>query len=390
MKRILFLVSVLFLASASLQAAVTVGNLRCEYAQNPLGIDVIEPRLSWVIESSDRGTMQSAYQVLVASSAEKLATGTGDLSDSGKVASDQSIQVAYAGKPLASRQRAHWLVRVWDNKGAQAASEPAWWEMGLLKPAQEWQAKWIGYTTADAAQASPLEGARWIWFADINPIQNAPKGDRFFRRTVEIPAGQTIKSATLAVTVDDQFTAYIDGAEIGQSSGQTDAWKEVKTFDLKPRLKPGKNVLSIKAFNDAHSAGAIAKLDIVFDSGTTQSVVTDKSWQAASTAAADTAWSAAKELAKFGEGPWKALAPPKPLGQVPHLRKAVTLAKPVKQARLYASAFGVYEFSINGQRVSGDIFNPSWTDYKKRVQYHTYDVAPLLRYRRQRAGHHPR
>jgi len=81
--------------------------LRCEYLSNPLGIDARQPRLSWVLESSERGQFQNAYQVLVASTPQRLAKGEGDLWDSGKVMSDQSIQVTYAGKPLRAQQWAH-------------------------------------------------------------------------------------------------------------------------------------------------------------------------------------------------------------------------------------------------------------------------------------------
>jgi len=92
-------------------AETSVKHLRCEYLTNPLGIDVPQPRLSWRIESGRRGERQKAYQVLVASTAEILAADQSDLWDSGKVESDQSIQVGYAGKPLSSRQCCYWKVR---------------------------------------------------------------------------------------------------------------------------------------------------------------------------------------------------------------------------------------------------------------------------------------
>lgn len=98
------------LSNLSVASGADVTNLRCEYRDNPLGIDAATPRLSWVIQSSKRGEMQTAYQVLAASTPELLAKDQGDLWDSGKVASDQSIQVAYGGALLASRQqigRAH-------------------------------------------------------------------------------------------------------------------------------------------------------------------------------------------------------------------------------------------------------------------------------------------
>jgi len=137
---------------------VEVRHLRCDYLVDPLGIDAVQPRLSWEIqvgeqESAVRGLKQTAYQILVASSDALLAADKGDLWDSGKVASDQQNQVAYAGKPLESKMRCHWKVRVWTSKGASGFwhfgnascsgwSKPALWTMGLLKP-EDWQAKWI-------------------------------------------------------------------------------------------------------------------------------------------------------------------------------------------------------------------------------------------------------
>jgi alpha-L-rhamnosidase len=123
-------------------------NLRCESRENPLGIDVAKPRLSWVIKSEGRGIRQTACQVLVATSEKLLKEGRADLWDSGKVESDRSIQVEYKGKPLQSRMQCFWKVRIWFTAQGSAVqgsdwSEPAKWSMGMLKP-EDWQAKWIG------------------------------------------------------------------------------------------------------------------------------------------------------------------------------------------------------------------------------------------------------
>ncbi len=118
-------------------------DLRCEYLVNPLGIDVVKPRLSWICKSSQRGQKQTAYRVLVASFQHKLDKDMGDLWDSGKVLSGQSIHVEYAGKPLSARQVCYWKVRTWDKDGKASAWSPsAFWSMGLLE-ASDWQAKWI-------------------------------------------------------------------------------------------------------------------------------------------------------------------------------------------------------------------------------------------------------
>lgn len=135
----------LMLAAASASAgAAEIQELRCEYRSNPLEVDVRSPRLGWTVTSDRRGEMQTAYQVLVASSPEPLARDQGDLWDSGKIESDQSIHVRYAGRPLASRQRCCWKVRIWDKEGKPSPwSQPATWSMGLLA-AEDWNARWIG------------------------------------------------------------------------------------------------------------------------------------------------------------------------------------------------------------------------------------------------------
>ncbi len=104
-------------------AGPRAGQLRCEYSENPLGIDASQPRLSWILEPGGRGQKQTAYQILVASSADELKNDRGDLWDSGKVASDQTTFVVYGGKPLQSRQACFWKVRSWDKDGKASAVE---------------------------------------------------------------------------------------------------------------------------------------------------------------------------------------------------------------------------------------------------------------------------
>ncbi|HCO96588.1 MAG TPA: hypothetical protein DIU00_22055 [Phycisphaerales bacterium] len=118
-----------------------VSQLRCEYLDNPLGIDEREPRLSWIVTSEARGQRQTAYQIRVASDIDKLLSGKADLWDSGKVASDETVNVVYQGKPLVSRQRCFWQVRVWDkNSNVSKWSSSARWSMGLLNK-EDWQSE---------------------------------------------------------------------------------------------------------------------------------------------------------------------------------------------------------------------------------------------------------
>src|ERR1039457_6574581 len=151
----ILLLGVVLLAGVC-SAAVTAGNLRCEYLADPLGIDAGSPRLSWILSSNHRGETQTAYQILVASSEKLLKTDAGDLWDSGKVVTDESAQVAYAGCPLVSRLRCFWKVRAWDRAGHPGAWGPvAQWQMGLLRP-EDWQAKWIAPKAPAAIPTAPL------------------------------------------------------------------------------------------------------------------------------------------------------------------------------------------------------------------------------------------
>ncbi len=129
-------------------SSLRVGDLRCEYLVDPLGIDARAPRLSWelvAVRPDARSVAQSAYQVVVATSEGLLRDTKGDLWDSGKVVSDHSQHVPYAGKTLMSHATCWWKVRVWDQDGKESTwSAPARWTMGLLDP-RDWSARWIGW-----------------------------------------------------------------------------------------------------------------------------------------------------------------------------------------------------------------------------------------------------
>ena len=195
--------------------AIRVADLRCEYLHDPLGIDAERPRLSWIVESSDRGQRQTEYQVLVASTSAILEEGRGDLWDSGKVASDETAQVAYDGKPLASRQECYWKILAWDRDGKPSGwSKPAHWQMGLLKP-EDWSAKWIEAGLPRGTETGSLRGAKWIWYPEqgVDLTKSAPVGDRYFRCRVIVPGDKRPSRASILITVDDEYTLYINGHE---------------------------------------------------------------------------------------------------------------------------------------------------------------------------------
>jgi len=150
----LYSLVVLIIFSCDSEMGITIHDLRCEYSTNPLGIETSEPRLSWQLESNQRGQRQTAYQLLVASSREKLEKNIGDLWDSGKVTNDQSQNILYNGKPLKTLQQCFWKVKVWHAQSGETGqpsswSEPNTWTMGMLA-ASDWKADWIGATEKSA------------------------------------------------------------------------------------------------------------------------------------------------------------------------------------------------------------------------------------------------
>ena len=256
-------------------AGLTVGGLQCEYLENPLGIDPAQPRLGWVVESSQRAQAETAYQVLVASSEALLKANTGDLWDSGRVASDQTVQVVYAGKALPSCQRCYWKVRAWDKEGkASSYSKPACWEMGLLSP-QDWQGQWIGRTTDTNSLPAPL-----------------------LRRAFTIEG--KIKQARAYICGLGYYELHLNGKKVGDhllDPGYTryDRRALYVTYDVTEALRRGKNAVGVilgngwynvqtKAVWDFHKAPwraapkLLMELRVEYTDGRVETIGTDSRW----------------------------------------------------------------------------------------------------------------
>ncbi|MBI4583562.1 MAG: alpha-L-rhamnosidase N-terminal domain-containing protein, partial [Planctomycetes bacterium] len=392
--RILALGCLVFLPAASPLNArgLTPASLRAEYRVNPLGLEVRNPRLSWTVESDERGEKQTAYRVLAAGSPEALQGDRGDLWDSGKVGSDETARIVYAGKPLRSGTRCWWKVMVWSVDGKPSNwSEPALWSMGLLDPS-DWKARWIGHDrplelAKHAAGSEAITKAQWIWFPEGNPAASAPIGARYFRRAVEIPRERPFRKATLDVAADNEATIFINGAKVGQAN----SFSSARSFEVTGHLRGGSNLIAAVVKNAGDSpnpAGLLAALQVELEAGEPLIVATDSSWLSTdqerkgweSPAQEATGWVAAKAVGSNGIPPWgrvavQALRLPPPR----YLRRGFKLTKPIRRATLYASALGLYEIRLNGQRAGNDYFTPGWTDYDQRVYYQTYDVTPLVK-----------
>lgn len=287
LKSILFLIISIaiipFLSSGKVAAEnLQLKNLRTEMISNPEGIDDKSPRLSWEISGAERGIEQVAYQVLVASSPEMLADNNGDLWDSGKILSNQSVQVKYNGEPLKSRTRCFWKVKVWSAKGESVWSEPAYWSMGLLNY-NDWDGRWIGFDRA-------FEWDREDKFSRLSA--------RYFRK--EFITRKDIRQAKVYTIGLGLYELYINGQKIGDqvlAPTPTDYNKNVKynVFDVTKTLKNGTNaigtVLGNGRFYNMRQAEKpykiktfgypkmLFQLEIEYTDGSKSIVKTDNTWK---------------------------------------------------------------------------------------------------------------
>jgi alpha-L-rhamnosidase len=252
-------------------------DLRCEYKHNPVGIDIMQPRLFWKLASVDRGAMQGAYQVQVASATDDLLDGKNLIWDSGKQASDKSIHVAYAGLALRSSQRCCWRVRVWDAFGLDCGwSEISFWEMGLIKPG-DWQAQMISPLLKEDKKRS-------------GPCPMLRKGF-----TLEKP----VKIARLYITAFGLYEARINGRRVGDELF-TPGWTpyhsclQYQAYDVTDHLRQGANAIGVTLADGWYrgyvsylydrnvygdSLSLMSQLEINYEDGTAERIISDGSWK---------------------------------------------------------------------------------------------------------------
>ena len=283
MKNFFYILILLAVSTQSLALNdVTIDNLRCELLVNPKGIDVTKPRFSWQINGQQRGLKQVAYQIIVASTAKKLLNNEGDVWNSRKVSSDQSVLVEYNGKTLTSRQECFWKVKVWTNKGENDWTQPASFTTGLLN-SSDWKAKWIGLDKA---------------FPWDSVSQFARLSARYFRK--EVSANKNIKRATVYISGLGLYELYINGKKIGDqvlAPSPTDYSKTIlyNTFDVTENLATGKNAIAAVLGNGRfftmrqnykpqkwHNFGfpkMMLQLEVEYTDGTKQIVSSDATWK---------------------------------------------------------------------------------------------------------------
>jgi alpha-L-rhamnosidase len=285
-KYFLLFFSTIMIHTACFAQQVTIQNLLCESVNSPLAIDTKLPRLSWQLQSKLKNTLQAAYQILVASTPEKLKNNMGDLWDSKKQISDNSILIAYNGSTLKSTQTCYWKVKVWANNGIETPwSNTASWEMGLLNKT-DWQAEWIGYDGIFSEAEKPDDRFTRV-------------AARYARKDFSVP--KTIKKAIAYISGVGLYELYLNGNKIGNqvlAPGPTDYAKRVfyNTFDVTAKLKNGNNAAGVILGNGRFVAirqhledttnncvnygfpKLLMQIQITFEDGSTQFVKTDSRW----------------------------------------------------------------------------------------------------------------
>ena len=257
---------------------LTPNRLKCEYRTNPIGLDVRQPRLSWQSQAAQRDAWQTAYQILADERPDALEAAACGLWDSGKVASDASVHVPYAGTPLQPGQRAYWRVRVWDeNDTVSEWSEIAFWETGLLDSAN-WQADWI---TPD-------------WDEDTGQSQPVP----LLRRT--FAAGSDIAAARIYATSLGLYELRLNGERVGDAV-LTPGWTsyetiiQYQTYDVTALVREGDNTLGAQLGDGwyrghmglgaqrnlyGEQAGLLLQLQITYADGRSEIMCSDTQWRA--------------------------------------------------------------------------------------------------------------
>jgi alpha-L-rhamnosidase len=280
------------LTSTPAVAAFKPVALRCEYRVEPLGIDEAQPRLTWRIESDVRGARQTAYQLLVATDRKKLEKDEADLWDSGKVVSDETANIAYAGKPLGSRQQCFWKVRVWDQQDKPAKWSPAAsWTIGLRR-SEDWKASYISFK-----DNSPVH-------KDPNTLALPPAHQ--YRK--EFALQKEVKRATIYATALGIYELHLNGKRVGDAlfaPGWTDYHQRAyyNTYDATRLVKRGSNAIGawvadgwysgylgfglltgvgtekIGRYIYGRTPALMAQLEIEYADGTTETIGTDSTWK---------------------------------------------------------------------------------------------------------------
>jgi alpha-L-rhamnosidase len=260
-------------------SSIKFAAVQTEMRENPEGLGMEKPRFSWKFTSGKPDVMQKAYQIEVAASEKDLRAGSGLLWNSGRVDSDQSVLIEYAGKPLESGMQYFWRVTIWTNQDETVQSDVQHWSAALLKDS-DWKAKWIGLNDTENLK---VENNRTILPA------------RYLRK--EFKAASKLKRAVLYVSGVGSSVCYLNGNVIGDDVfGPLPTWYDASvpylTYDVTSYIKEGDNAIGVVLGNGRYLTmrekgmmgfglpRLIAQLDIEYENGERDLVVSDATWMA--------------------------------------------------------------------------------------------------------------
>jgi len=354
-----------FLPAAENPGPQAPTGLRCEYLENPMGVDVRQPRFFWVLEHSGRGQAQSAYQMIVSSDP---AAAAGDIWDTGKVVSAKSTQVVYAGKGLESGKTYFWKVTYWDKDGRESPwSDTARFDAGLFERT-EWKGSWIG-------------------------------GRNQLRK--EFPLGGRVKRARAFVCGLGYHELRVNGRKAGGhvlDPGWTTYDKRVLyvTYDVTNALRQGPNAVGVVLGNGKYGSRALlVQINIELEGGTRTSLVSDASWKAANgPILEDSVYNGETYDARLETPGWdrpgfddKAWGPVEavkaPAGVLSaQMMPAIQVVDTVLPVKMTSPQPGVYVFDM-GQNFSGwarlRVKGPRGTDVRMRFVELVYDNGMINR-----------
>ncbi|MEO7216050.1 family 78 glycoside hydrolase catalytic domain [Mucilaginibacter sp.] len=265
----------LFITVNAHAANVKPISLRCEYLSNPLGVDAMHPRLSWMLGDSRQGAKQTAYQIFVGTDSATVSSGKGESWATAKVLSS-NILATYQGKALQPFTKYFWQVVVWDKDGVRSApSAINSFETGMMK-----MTNWKG-----------------SWISDENGFNVKPAP--YFRTTFS--TGKKVKSARAYIAVAGLYELYINGEKIGNHRldpmyTRFDRRTLYVTYDVTKQLAAGKNAIGVLLGNgwynhqstavwDFHLASWRARpafcldLRITYEDGTFETITSSEHWK---------------------------------------------------------------------------------------------------------------
>lgn len=371
--------------------AQTIERLTTEYLATPIGIDVAQPQFAWQMKSDRYGAAQTAYRLVVAESQSDLLTGK-FVYDTGKKLSDVSVGIKYEGAPLKPSTRYYWRVTVTDEKKRDHVSSATWFETGLM--GGKWDgAQWIA---SPLNQVSPFS-ADYVLEYDVKSLGKPGPATFVFgekseqdycyvtldtRQPARFKAGMQLHHKTLEsqdidvsdiikaesdqphhvkLTVYCGWSSYIVSASVDGHQFKTAGGKT--SFNINSRRDTsGRRDNFLYRIGYCQPEGFSAQFSNI--------AVSNQKWNVC--LATDTTTHHAQGDGKLNTWVFN------PDVYAPQMRKVVNLSKTVSSARLYATARGIYNFYINGQKAGDAYMAPGWTDVRHRIMYDTYDVTSML------------